>query len=59
MMAIAIAIDTFFSTCGACATAGPATSTDAPASKLRQTRRIMNPPVLFLRTLGETTWTAF
>jgi hypothetical protein len=37
MMAVAIAIETFFSTCGACASAGLATSIDAAESKLRPT----------------------
>src|SRR3954451_11132204 len=47
MMASAIAIETFFSTCGACAKAGAATATDAAASIVRETRRIVILPVVF------------
>src|SRR4051794_26035923 len=51
MMASAIAIDTFFSTCGACADAGAATSMDA-ASTARETRCIDILPFVFAYQAG-------
>src|SRR6266404_1954880 len=41
MMASAIAIETFFSTCGACASAGEVARTDKDASTARRTRRML------------------
>jgi hypothetical protein len=41
MTASAIAIETFFSTCGACANAGEVARTDMDASAARQTRRML------------------
>src|SRR6476661_9217484 len=40
MMAMAIAIETFFSTCGACASAGEAARTDMDASAAIRTKRM-------------------
>src|SRR5260370_33324438 len=44
MIATDIAIETFFSTCGACAKAGPAARTDAEANKARLERRMFGLP---------------
>src|SRR4051794_10591028 len=44
MTAMASAIEMFFSTCGACASAGAAARTDADASAARLTRRMMGLP---------------
>src|SRR6478672_8014882 len=41
MMASAIAIETFFSTCGACASAGEAARMETDASTARRTRRML------------------
>src|SRR4029079_12361526 len=41
MMASAIAIEIFFSTCGACASAGEVARTDKDASTARRTRRML------------------
>src|SRR6185369_12790050 len=41
MMASAIAIETFFSTCGDCASAGEVARTDSDASTARRTRRML------------------